>query len=372
MLLSSSAALVVSALALAQPAPAGAAPRGLMLGADPKTLAFETQVLGELNQVRAAASLPPLTMDERLRQFARKYAEHAAKGEPQAGTVNDAIKQQGLAPHGYRTQFSYGATAKRLMDELRKDRAAMTSVQGEFARVGVGAFWVPVEQPYFQVMLLLAADQDPRAGQPGLSPEQTNPVMNAAAERLRSQCYEAALKDDPNLKGEVLFQIVIGAQGKVDSAKLLKKLGSASFDDCGLRLVQGLTFPVPYKGKPVTLNHPMRFTPPQGDRVIGKLTVAQIDTTFRQASTDLRACYDARLKLKPGLAGTLTLALVVEPTGAVRSVEIKEDTLRDEQVGACVLARSKRLVFPAPKHGGEVDVTFPIKFDSNRPTELSK
>jgi TonB family protein len=335
-------------------------PGGLL--ADPKAVAFEDAFQAEINKRREKKGLGAFIADARLRGFMRGEAALAAKGDPTAAKIVDRIKGQGMAPYGYFFQFSFGTQAAAVLSEMEKDAAFAKALYGEFARAGVGVFMAQGEKgPQFQVGVMFAADPDPMAGKSGLSQAQTDPVMNGALTQIK-KCYDEVLKADPNAGGDLLVKVVIGGEGTVTEAGMLKSLGKPAFDDCALTVVRGLSFPKPYKGKPVTLNHPMRFTPPTGGRRIGKLTQSQIDTAFRAASYDFKVCYDARAKLKPTLGGSIELALTVMPNGATDKLRVQKDTIEDPELTNCIMTRAKDVRFPAPDLGGEVDLVYPLNF----------
>jgi TonB family protein len=359
------------ALTLALTLSTTAAAQGLGLGsrnkagarADAKTLHFELDLLEAINALRVRRKLPRLKMDETLRLTARQQAEYGAKGDPKAKTLAARINAGKLAPHGYRLQYAFGTKAARVMRDLKKETGAIESLSHEFARIGVGAFWVPADDPYFQIAILVALEQDPMAGKTGLTKAQTDPVMKEAAEQIKELCYGKALQRDPNLRGNLIFQVVIGAGGRVDSVKLLSKTESASFNACAVRQVEALRFPAPYRDRPVTLNHPMTFTPPQGEKRIGILTSSQVASAFATARGDFKACYDARIEEKPRLAGSITLSLTVAANGTVARIDVAEDELADPPLRACLLERARRIRFPPPTHGGAAEVRFPLRFN---------
>jgi hypothetical protein len=350
---------------LAQPAPGGlkglGAPGSGLRLPDPKTLACEATLLQAINAARTAANQTVVQPDDGLRTFARRYAELAAVGDPTARKAEEAIRADKLAPIGYRWQYVAGADPNAIWQEVVRGKDGAIFVNGDFGRAGVGAFWVPDKPPYWQVGLLFVQDPDPRAGQPGLSPAQTDPVMQAASEALVG-CYNKALGKNPNLRGDVVLRAVIGPKGAVDSVGFTRSLGDLGLDGCLRDVVRGLTFPAPYKGKPVTLFHPMRLTPPQGDRKLGKLTAQQLAGGFALAAEDFRACFVERQKLRPKLGGTLTLTGVIDAAGSIKSTDVLYDEIGDPPLSACVLQRAKKLTFPKPQFAGEVDWTYPIRF----------
>lgn len=333
---------------------------------DSKTIAFETEILDIFNKLRQKEGADPLRMDEKLRLFARREAELAATGNPQAAGVDDRIRQQTIAPYGHYLQFGFGIQGKAAANDLAKDPAVRGHLVGAFMRAGIGAFYVPDTKPYYQFAVLLVRDTDPMAGKPGLSPSDTDPVMQAATPKFKP-CYDSSLKDDPNLRGDCVVQIVIGATGAVDSAKMLRSLPSDTFNDCVVGIAKTLKFPTPYKGKPVTLNHPMRFTPPQGDKRVGRLTPGQVTGAFSKAQLDFKACYDARVKENPKLTGTITLGLTVAADGTIDALDVVHNELADEQLTTCVLKRARQVRFPIPEFNSPVDLTYPLRFEAPPP-----
>jgi hypothetical protein len=361
-----------AALTPAAPAPGGlgARPGGLsalgapggMLVVDPRAIAFENEVVGAVNAARRAAGALPLVLDERLRAFCRTETETAVRtANVDWKATSQRLKEQELAGTGHRLQFAFGPAAGPLVDELLAKADVKAALVGDFQRAGVGAVLVPAKKPFFQVTLVLVRDPDPMAGKPGLSPEQTDPVINSAQPAMHA-CYDQALTKDPNLGGDVLIELVIGPSGKVDSAKLLKGLHLAAFDDCALGVSRALVFPAPYKGKPVSLFQPMRFMPPQGEKRVGRLAPAQVTGTFGLAAHDFQACFIKASIGKPNLGGAFAVAISIAPDGAVSAAAAILDEPGDATLTACVMERVRALHFPRPEFGGPVDLTYRLTF----------
>jgi hypothetical protein len=359
------ALLFAPSLAAAQPPlPAlGSAGKGLSL-ADPRAVKFELELLASINELRRAAKVGALPMDDKLRALARQQAEGIAKGERTASALEELIKAQKLAPNGFRLQYVAGVKPKEILKEVDRDKTMTVALKQEFARIAVGAFWVPEEKtPYFQATILVVTELDPMAGKPGLTLEETNKVMSDAALTIKTLCYDTALRKNPNFSGSLVFQIVIGATGRVDSAKLNVKTNNDAFDACAMDIARGLVFPEPYKGKPVTLNHPLRFLPPQGEKKVGRLAEGHISRVFRLAEPNIKSCYDERVKTKPGLKGAISLYLLVGIDGGIKDLVVERDDINDSELTSCVTAQVQRLSFPAPEFGGDAEVRFPIHFE---------
>ncbi|MEL7306154.1 MAG: AgmX/PglI C-terminal domain-containing protein [Myxococcota bacterium] len=364
--------LVVLVLTFGAPASAqaqgleGLGPPGqLKQDASPKIIQFEDSLHKHLNE-RYRDSKSALTADPKLRNFARRHARLAASGQVQSTELKDRIKKQRIAPHGYHFQFLAGPNEKAVINAVRRDQALTDALGGDFARIGVGAFLAPADKPFFQVMILLAKDIDPRAGKPGLTAAQTDAVMKGAVLDMEQRCYQNQLERDPNFGGQALFEFLIGAQGAVKEVKLLRSPGDDNFELCLLGIARKLKFPEPYKGVPVTLRHPVRFQPAQGKKILGKLSDGQVRATFARAAADFRACYRQRLEAlgRKELAGQILLSLDVTPAGSVSAIDVVDNTTLDKRLEACVVQRVKTLRFPEPKYGGPVNITFPLEFGS--------
>jgi outer membrane biosynthesis protein TonB len=334
-----------------------APPKGLDAGGGNvfKTAAFEAKVLEQLNVGRGTdGKKPTFTADDTLRNFARKYAQLAATQQSAAQQVDTDIQQQKLAPRGYRYQYAAGNDPAAIAKQIKVDFDLP-------AKAGIGAYLVPAKEPYYQVLVLFVLEPDPMEGKVGLTPAQTDPVMAQAAERIKTNCYDLALKRNPNLMGELVLQVVIADKGEVKEAKALQGL-EAELDSCAVSQVRALRFPEPYKGKPVTLNHPMRFTPPQGEKFSGWLSQAQIDATFGSASTDFRACYDRERKQTPKLAGTIGLKIDVNAGGGIDNVVVTSNDTGSTQLSGCVVKRAYDLHFPPPRYNAGLTLTYPLRF----------
>jgi len=337
--------------------------KGLSL-ANPKAAKLEMDLLAAINAQRAKAKLDPFTMDEKLRLQMRQHVEGLVSGTREPQALDAIIKAQALAPNGYQTQYVTGLVAAPLMKALTEDKAMASAMALELGHVGIGAFYVDQgKDSTCQVGVLVVRDLDPMAGKPGLSVADTNRVMDQAALTIKSLCYDSALRQNPNFNGSLVFQLVIGDRGQVTSAKLNAKTGNDTFDACALKIARELIFPAPYKGKPVTLNHPMKFIPPTAGKVVGRLSEGHISRVFRAAEPGMRACYDALVKSKPKLRGELGWYLVVAPSGQIKTLTLEKNEPNDLALTRCVQAEIEKLEFPEPEFGGEVEIRFPIRFE---------
>lgn len=77
--------------------------------------------------------------------------------------------------------------------------------------------------------------------------------------------------------------------------------------------------------------------------------------------SQVKACYDMALERERS-AGKVAVSFVIGPTGNVLSSEVAENSTGDDEFGACVAERIRRLTFPPPRGGGNVKVTYPWIF----------
>ncbi len=93
---------------------------------------------------------------------------------------------------------------------------------------------------------------------------------------------------------------------------------------------------------------------------LSKIAVHQVAFIHRN---EIRACYEAALQKKPGIAGKVVAQFVVEPTGSVSHVRIAGSTLNDSAVENCVVNRVSHWRFPRPAR--RVSVTYPWTLHRN-------
>jgi hypothetical protein len=87
----------------------------------------------------------------------------------------------------------------------------------------------------------------------------------AAAAPAVKACYEQGLKQQPDLRGNVNINFVVGEDGKVahaDAAEGDDALPHTPTVDCILGVIRKLEFPQPSGGR-VFLNYPLKLEPPQ-------------------------------------------------------------------------------------------------------------
>ncbi len=96
--------------------------------------------------------------------------------------------------------------------------------------------------------------------------------------------------------------------------------------------------------------------------VMGSLDKAIIRRVVRQHRREIAWCYEKELAKKADLAGRVTAKFTISATGKVIAVIVRSSTLENKAVESCVMSKMRRWVFPEPKGGGIVVVTYPFNF----------
>ncbi len=88
------------------------------------------------------------------------------------------------------------------------------------------------------------------------------------------------------------------------------------------------------------------------------LDKAVIRRVIRQHLPAVRYCYEKELITQPTLQGTVTVKFVIAADGSVASAAGSGLPVVD----ACVATVVQKMVFPKPRGGGTVNVSYPFKF----------
>lgn len=98
----------------------------------------------------------------------------------------------------------------------------------------------------------------------------------------------------------------------------------------------------------------------QGVGVDGGLDRHVIQATIAKYLSQVRACYEDRLRVKPGLEGTLNMDFQIGANGRLNYSKVKSNSVGDEQVGSCVAQKMMGWEFPKPRGGVNVNVNYPF------------
>lgn len=96
--------------------------------------------------------------------------------------------------------------------------------------------------------------------------------------------------------------------------------------------------------------------------VQGSLDRETIRRVIRRHRAEYRYCYERELNRKRDLNGKIKVKFTIAGNGSVIASQVVESTMKNAGVENCLASKIKRWVFPAPKGGGIVIVTYPFIF----------
>jgi hypothetical protein len=95
--------------------------------------------------------------------------------------------------------------------------------------------------------------------------------------------------------------------------------------------------------------------------VRGSLDKEIIRRIVRTHLNEVRFCYDEALARKPSLAGRVVTQFTIARSGQVLASVLQSSTLGDAHVESCIVAATRRWLYPAPDGGGLVIVSYPFQ-----------
>jgi hypothetical protein len=97
-----------------------------------------------------------------------------------------------------------------------------------------------------------------------------------------------------------------------------------------------------------------------GVGIDGGLDRHVIQATIAKYLSQVRACYEDRLRINPGLEGALNMDFEIGPSGKLNFSKVKSSSVGDPAVGSCVATKMMGWEFPKPRGGVNVKVNYPF------------
>lgn len=98
--------------------------------------------------------------------------------------------------------------------------------------------------------------------------------------------------------------------------------------------------------------------------VRGSLDKDLIRKVIKDHVSQVRACYEMQLVRHPALAGKVAVQFLIGPDGTVKRSSIDQSDVANPALESCLGSRVLTWVFPKPRGGGVVQVTYPFVFKS--------
>jgi len=129
--------------------------------------------------------------------------------------------------------------------------------------------------------------------------------------------------------------------------------------DGGDKRTWGLTCRAWWSGDPDPVHSPAAL-PGLHHVILGRTEQpSPVESTIRGRSPQLKYCYERAREANATLEGRVEVGWTVEPSGRTTAVHVVEDSVGDEAMTSCILAKIETWLFPS---GSEADVTWPFVF----------
>jgi hypothetical protein len=96
--------------------------------------------------------------------------------------------------------------------------------------------------------------------------------------------------------------------------------------------------------------------------VMGSLDKELIRQVIKRNVNQIRYCYESQLTRYPKLNGKVSVKFVISASGSVASSSVASADTNNAELETCVAGRVRTWLFPKPKGGGVVIVTYPFIF----------
>jgi TonB family protein len=96
--------------------------------------------------------------------------------------------------------------------------------------------------------------------------------------------------------------------------------------------------------------------------VVGSLDKELIRKVIHANRGQIRYCYESQLTRFPKLDGKVAVKFVISAEGTVSASQVVQTSVNNAELETCVAGRVRTWVFPKPKGGGVVVVTYPFIF----------
>lgn len=108
-----------------------------------------------------------------------------------------------------------------------------------------------------------AADDTEDSGKPTTRGAAIVEIVKKNRDKVRA-CYDAALKESPDMKGNLVIHFKLDAEGIIAVAELVpdrSQITSPKVVECAIAALKGMSFPAHPEGMDTEVNYPFNFNP---------------------------------------------------------------------------------------------------------------
>lgn len=200
----------------------------------------------------------------------------------------------------------------------------------------------------------------------GLTKEAVKEALNAQI-GLLGKCYEQALPRASNPSGKASVKFVVGPEGTVLSATVVRlTVRAPGFKECIRKEVMTWAFPKALGGEETTVTYPFWFRPrpvalPDGG-VAPESSAEPLPAAFGLRRAEIRSCYEEELTRSPDYEGEVRTVTEIDPQGRVVSIEVNTDGPQRPELQACMIERIRAWPFRPPQGGRAMTVRYSYTF----------
>ena len=100
-------------------------------------------------------------------------------------------------------------------------------------------------------------------------------------------------------------------------------------------------------------------------KIHGGLTMSQVESVINRSAGLITYCYEKGLQKTSNLKGRVSTKFSINPQGRVSIAKIKNSSLASRSVNTCIINVIKKLKFPKPVGGVQVNVQYPFTLQRN-------
>ena len=185
------------------------------------------------------------------------------------------------------------------------------------------------------------------------APADCVPCMGAPPD-MRAVMLAAHIDENlRNRKARALFEQMAAMSGQQRAATLREEAAASGLGECAFAALYDAPTKPPMPPAPA---------PEAGLEAEGALDKGEIQRVLDENRSRFRQCYETELLKKPDLAGKVVLRFTIGADGAIDEVSVSDNGTGNAPLSACLVEAAKRMEFPPPEGGGDVEVTYPFIF----------